>query len=73
MLCPSCYSSHLRLSKFRGEDVGQLFSFRYPLRCRSCGERTYGNLFRAMTLPRAHSHEAKAKDGDGAEGKVNSH
>ena len=62
LVCPSCYSEHLRLSKFRSEDVGQLFALRYPLRCRTCGERSYGNLFKAMTLPRAHLHRTKAKE-----------
>jgi hypothetical protein len=71
MVCPTCYSSHLRLSKFRSEDLGLLFTFKYPLRCKSCGERSYGNLFKAMGLPRAHSHQATAKDE--SEEKVNSH
>ena len=62
MVCPSCYSEHLRLSKFRSEDVGQLLVLRYPIRCRTCGERSYGNLFRAMRLPHSHSHRSEAKD-----------
>ena len=52
MFCPSCYSSHLRLSKFRSEDVGHLLVLQYPLRCRTCGERSYGNVFHVMTLRR---------------------
>jgi hypothetical protein len=71
MVCPTCYSSHLRLSKFRSEDLGQLFSFKYPLRCKTCGERSYGNLFRVIGLPRSHSLRSTAKDE--TEGKVNSH
>jgi hypothetical protein len=70
MVCPSCYSSNLRLSKLRSEDIGQLFVFKYPLRCRNCGERSFGNLFRVMSLPRAHSHRSTPGD---AKGKVNPH
>jgi hypothetical protein len=71
MVCPSCYSEHLRLSKFRSEDVGQLFVLRYPVRCRTCGERSYGNLFRAMRLPHSHTHRTTAKDGKEAKEKAN--
>jgi len=71
MVCPSCYSEHLRLSKFRSEDVGQLFVLRYPVRCRTCGERSYGNLFRAISLPHAHPHRTTAKNADDAKGKAN--
>jgi hypothetical protein len=71
MECPSCYSSHLRLSKLRPHDIALLFTLKYPLRCRACGERSYGNLFRAIFLPHAHSHRGTAKDEDRSRGKAN--
>ena len=58
MVCPSCYSSDLRLSKFRNIDIGQLFLLRYPIRCRDCGYRSYGNIIKAMTLPASHRHRS---------------
>lgn len=67
MLCPSCYRSHLRLSKFRSEDIGQLLFLRYPVRCRECRERSYGNLLQAFNLlltPRHKPHEQDAKNVD---------
>ena len=62
MVCPSCYRSHLRLSKFRSDDIGQLLFLRYPVRCRECGERSYANLLKALSLlqERRHKHRETA-------------
>jgi hypothetical protein len=70
MVCPSCYSPHLRLSKFRSRDIAQLFVLRYPVRCRTCGERTYSNLLRALTLRHGRLHRATAKVADGVNKKT---
>ena len=57
MVCPSCYRSQLRLSKFRSEDIGHLFFLRYPFRCRECGERSYANFLQALSLLQARRHK----------------
>ena len=54
MVCPGCYFSDLRLSKFRSTDIGQMLFLHYPVRCRDCGERSYGNLLRMIMLPWTH-------------------
>lgn len=65
MRCPSCGSSHFRLSRLRFSDLLQLFILRYPVRCRLCRERTHVSFSKAMhtrkSAHRAHLKEAEAK------------
>ncbi len=48
MRCPSCGSSHFRLSRLRFSDLFHLFLLRYPVRCRLCRERSHVSLSNAM-------------------------
>ena len=50
MICPTCYKSAFRLSRFHTTDMPALLTFRYPVRCRTCDHRLYANLFFAFQL-----------------------
>jgi hypothetical protein len=68
MECFHCGSRDLRFSRPQSpEDSRELFRFRVPVRCRSCNDRSYVNLFRAWRrgilakAPRKqHRHEGNA-------------
>ncbi len=49
--CPKCGSRDVRMSRFRGltERIKAIFG-RYPVRCRRCGERFTGEIWRAATM-----------------------
>jgi hypothetical protein len=51
--CPECTSSSFRLSHFRVKDIERLLLLQYPVRCRHCHLRVYGNLPLALTLLQA--------------------
>ncbi len=67
MRCPSCGSSHFRLSRLRFSDLFHLFILRYPVRCRLCRERSHVSLPNAMRA-RKSTHRGHLKD---AEAKLN--
>ena len=48
--CLYCYSSRLRFSRFHLFDIPRLLFLQLPVRCRSCGERFYANIFVAWKL-----------------------
>lgn len=51
MVCPTCFSSEFRLSRFRPTmDLGRLLTFRYPVRCRACDHRMYASMLFAFQL-----------------------
>ncbi len=58
MVCPNCYSSNFRLSRFRSHDLPRLFFLQYPVRCQGCKERLPGNLFFALNLLRKRHHDS---------------
>lgn len=65
MRCPSCGSTHFRLSRLRFSDLLQLFILRYPVRCRLCRERSHVSFAKAMhkhkSRHRAHPKDPEAK------------
>ena len=54
MVCPNCYNSDFRLSKFRSEDLLHLLLLKYPVRCRTCKERIYANAVQTLNLALKH-------------------
>lgn len=48
--CFHCGSSHLRLSRMRTHDFGELFLLQIPACRRTCHERFYVSLYRAWKL-----------------------
>ena len=54
MVCPNCYNSDFRLSKFRSEDLSRLASLHYPVRCRNCKERIHANALQVINLMWKH-------------------
>jgi hypothetical protein len=55
-LCTECYSSDFRLSRLRSGDFNRILTLRWPMRCRYCGHRTYGSIFRAAYLKMRSQH-----------------
>jgi len=53
MDCPHCGSSTFRTSRFRLSDLPRILLFQYPVRCRSCRERSYAGFILAMNLRQA--------------------
>ena len=47
MNCYHCGSSRMRMSRIRSSDIVWLFQLKIPVRCRSCMDRRYVNLFLA--------------------------
>jgi len=50
MECDRCHATEFRLSSLRWTDIEHLALLQYPMRCRSCHHRTYGNLLLALFL-----------------------
>lgn len=50
MVCPTCYKSDFRLSRFRSTDLPALFTLRYPVRCRACSHRMHAGPMAAFQL-----------------------
>jgi hypothetical protein len=65
MRCPSCGSSHLRLSHWKVSDLFFLLTLRFPARCWLCRERTRVSILQALTIRRLQKkeHHAHAKHG----------
>ena len=62
--CRSCGSANLRTSRFQLPDLAQLLRLQYPIRCRSCRERSYRFLFLLWRIPspaRAHRMEREVE------------
>jgi len=57
MHCYECGSSQIRTSKFRASDISRLMVLRFPVRCRSCGERDFASLLQVSKIRK----EAKAR------------
>jgi DNA-directed RNA polymerase subunit N (RpoN/RPB10) len=51
--CYSCGSANLRTSRFQLPDLSRLLQLQYPIRCRSCRERSYRFLSLLWKLPKA--------------------
>ena len=54
-VCTECYASDFRLSRLRSDDLNQILTLRWPMRCRYCGHRTYGSIFHAAYLKMKNS------------------
>lgn len=55
MQCFHCHSDQLRLSRLQFFDVPRLLKLQFPVRCRSCRDRSY------VTLPFAWKLRTAAK------------
>ncbi len=61
--CHFCGSPKLRPSRFRSLDLPHSLLLRFPVRCRSCGERTYASLNQFLKLRGAQSARRKPNAG----------
>jgi hypothetical protein len=52
MRCHICGSSNIRLSRFRMVDIAELLILKYPVRCRTCRERSYEFVLRLIGMKR---------------------
>jgi len=59
--CNLCGSQDIRLSHFRPSDVVQLFSLRYPVRCRNCGERNHYSVWDALRIRKGQRKHPRAQ------------
>jgi hypothetical protein len=70
--CFYCRSSRLRLSRIRLSDLPRFLLLQTPVRCRSCHERSYLNMFKAWNLrfaektARRRPQHGKKDDGESA-------
>ena len=63
--CSSCGSANLRTSRFQLPDLRRLLLLQYPVRCRSCRDRSYRFLFLLWKLPKAvRAHRIEKGVGD---------
>jgi len=53
MQCGLCGSAKFRLSGFKRADLSRLLRFKYPVRCRKCGERRFAFFWRAFKIGHA--------------------
>ncbi len=60
-ICKFCTSKSLRVSKFRMGDMSHLLLFQFPVRCRSCRQRTYLSFHVALRLPHRSKHSTPVK------------
>jgi hypothetical protein len=66
LTCHRCGFSNFRLSRFRAADLKRLLLLQYPVRCRSCNDRTYGGLALALALYQARLvRRAEREERDG--------
>jgi hypothetical protein len=63
MVCPACYNSSFRLSRYRSADIFPLLTLRFPIRCRMCAHRMHAGPFTAFQLwqKRKHKHSLVTK------------
>jgi hypothetical protein len=47
-LCPNCWSSQLRVSRFRLLDFVWLLMLQMPVRCKECQQRFHSSLYFAL-------------------------
>ena len=59
MNCIYCHSTQIRLSRLRIPDLLRLLLLKIPVRCRSCQERVYTNIFAALLMAIAPKPRAK--------------
>jgi len=50
--CAWCRSTNIRISRFQLSDLPRLLRLQYPVRCRTCRERSYKFLFSIWKLPK---------------------
>lgn len=60
MICPTCFKSNFRLSRFRSKDVVPILTLRYPVRCRVCKHRMYAGPFVAYHLFQSRRRKGQA-------------
>ena len=48
--CRTCGMSDLRLSRVRIRDIGRVLALQYPVRCRTCRERSYVFILSAIRI-----------------------
>jgi hypothetical protein len=67
MNCRWCGSSSIRTSRLRLADLPRLFTLQLPMRCRSCEERYFANIFSALKFrgaEKARRLARRRKDAD---------
>jgi len=52
VFCRNCGMSDFRLSRVQGRDLGRLLTLQYPVRCRTCRERRYVFILKALKIMR---------------------
>jgi len=57
--CGLCGSAKFRLSGFRRSDLSRLLRFKYPVRCRNCGERNFTSIWSAFWI--GHADRARRR------------
>jgi len=63
--CSWCGSTSLRASRFQLPDLRQLLLLQYPVRCRTCRDRSYRFLPLLWKLPKAaRAHRTEKEIGD---------
>jgi len=63
--CRGCGMSDFRLSHVRNKDLWRLLTLQYPIRCRTCRERSFVFVLKALQIVRdaklLHSEGSAAK------------
>ncbi|MFZ2022033.1 MAG: hypothetical protein WAV06_09855, partial [Terracidiphilus sp.] len=65
--CTFCHSTHIRFSRIRIPDLPWLLLLKVPVRCWSCQERVYANIFSTWQLaipgkpPAKRTHRRKTE------------
>jgi hypothetical protein len=62
MVCSRCNGTEFRLSGFRFGDVEHLAVLQYPVRCRHCHHRAYGNFLLALFLYQVRRQHFDGRD-----------
>lgn len=63
MKCGLCGSAKFRLSGFRRSDLSRFLRFKYPVRCRKCGERGFMFFWNALKIGRADRARRRKREG----------
>ena len=50
--CRICGRSDFRAARFRERDLPHLLLLQYPVRCRTCSERSYTSILRIFKIKR---------------------
>jgi len=58
-VCYFCGSSEFRASRFRPSDLPHSLVLRFPVRCLSCGQRTYASLSQFRKLRSARKERRR--------------